>query len=128
MNKAWKIAYYLSTALFSLSMVVGGYFDLVQHPLAVETMAHLGYPAYAASIIGAAKLLGVVGIWQKKVPFLREWAYAGFMIDLVGAFISHLAVGDGAGLYMPAVLHLVVLAVSYVGYRKLGHSVPGKQA
>lgn len=128
MNKSWKVAYYISTVLFSVTMLIGGFYDLTQHPYAAETMKHLGYPLYAASIIGAAKLLGIVGLWQKKVPALREWAYAGFTIDLIGAIASHLAVGDGLGLSMPAIIHLVVLAISYTAFRKLGYRVPAKHA
>ncbi len=91
---------------------------MVQHPYALETMTHLGYPAYFATIIGVAKLLGIIGIWQKKAPFLREWAYAGFTFDLLGALASHHAVNDGFRLFIPALINLIVLIISYVTFRK----------
>ncbi len=120
-SKAWKIAFYISTGLISASMLFGGYVDFTKNPGAIEMMTHLGYPVYFAMIIGAAKILGVIGLWQTKVPFLREWAYAGFFFDLIGALISHSAVGDGAALYAPALINLMILLVSYIAFRKLGY-------
>ena len=120
MSKKWSIAYYLSTALFSLSMLLGAYFELTGAPSATAILSHLGYPAYLLYILGVAKALGVVGIWQNKVPFLREWAYAGFFIDLIGGFTSHLAVGDGPAQYSGALINLVVLIVSYIAFKRRG--------
>lgn len=120
MNKSWKTAFYISTALLSVGMLAGGYFDFTKAPEAIQAFTHLGYPAYFSVIIGAAKFLGVIGIWQSKVRFLREWAYAGFYFDLIGAFISHLAVGDGPALYAPALINLVILTISYMSFRRLG--------
>lgn len=118
--KGWKIAYYISTVLLSASMLLGSYFDSTQHPNAVVALEHLGYPAYFATIIGVAKLLGVIGIWQNKVKWLREWAYAGFFFDIIGALVSHLAVGDAFAMMVPAIISLVVVLVSYISFRRLG--------
>src|SRR3989344_1290597 len=120
MGRFWKIIYYISTVLLSISMLVQAYFDFFQLESAKELFVHLGYPLYVSSIIGAAKFLGVIGLWQNKVSFLREWAYAGFFIDFTGALISHLAVGDGIAVYGGALLHLAILLVSYASFRKLG--------
>jgi hypothetical protein len=119
MSKAWKIAYYILTVLLSLLMLVGGYFDLIQSPDAVQLFTHLGYPAYLGTILGVAKILGVIGIWQPKWPALREWAYAGFFFDVFGAVLSSIAVGDGPAMYLPIAAMLVILVLgSYVTMRK----------
>ena len=77
-------------------------------------MAHLGYPAYLPAILGTAKLLGALALLQNRVPTLREWAYAGFTINLLGATASHLFAGDPLSVaIVPAVL-LAPLALSYV--------------
>ena len=50
---------------------------------------------------------------------MKEWAYAGFAFDFIGACVSHWAVG---GLSFDAIFPLIVLgilAVSYVTYHKL---------
>jgi DoxX-like protein len=66
-------------------------------PMIRETLTHLGYPGYLLVILGAAKLLGSAALLQTRVPTLREWAYAGFMIDLIGAVASHAFTGDPLG-------------------------------
>jgi hypothetical protein len=48
-------------------------------------LAHLGYPSYLLAILGTAKLLGAPALLQNRFPTLREWAYAGFAFDLIGA-------------------------------------------
>jgi hypothetical protein len=35
-----------------------------------------------------------------RFPLVKEWAYAGIVFNMTGAFVSHAAVGDyGAGAY-----------------------------
>ncbi len=81
---------------------------------------HLGYPLYLMRILGLAKILGAVAIVTNRSRTLAEWAYAGFVFDLVGAVASHLIVGDGPIAVAPAVMLALVLA-SYRFYpRRVG--------
>ena len=57
-------------------------------------MSALGYPAYLMSILGAAKLMGVAALAVPGLPLVKEWAYAGFTFNLLGAAASHGASGD----------------------------------
>ncbi len=118
MSKPWKIAYYISTVLISVGSLLGAYFELSGNEMAVGVLTHLGYPLYVNYILGVAKILGVIGLWQNKIPFLREWAYAGFYFDLILAGVSHLAVGDGLAVISSPLINLILLTVSYVGLRK----------
>lgn len=118
MNKGWKIAYYISTVLLSAAFIFGGIDELRKSPASLALMAHLGYPAYLLSILGVAKLLAVIGVWQKKWPNLREWAYAGIFIDLTGAFVSTLAVGDGLVMTLPVIGFAAITLVSYIGLKR----------
>jgi len=57
-----------------------------------------------------------------RFPRLKEWAYAGLIFDLVGAFYSHLSVGDGLGNWLFSIIGLVLVIGSYFFYqRKLNH-------
>ncbi len=114
-----KIAYYIITVLFSLFILLGSIYDIQAGDAAVQIMQELGYPIYLLYIVGYAKILGIIGIWQNKVTFLREWAYAGLVIDLVGAFISHLAVGHGPALYSGSLIGIVLVTASYILFKKL---------
>ena len=60
----------------------------------VEAMTKLGYPLYFMTILGTAKLLGVAALLAPGRPLLKEWAYAGFGFNLLGATASHAFTGD----------------------------------
>lgn len=117
-NKTWNIIYFVATILLSASFLFGGYSELVGQEAARDVLIHLGYPLYLLYILGVAKILGVIGIWQKFSPALREWAYAGIVFDLLGATVSHIFVGDGPMIYAPALISLVVTLVSYIALKK----------
>ncbi len=118
MNKKWNIVYYVFTILLSLSYLFASYTELARWKEGIDLMVHLGYPIYLLTIIGVAKFLGVIGVWQKFSHTLREWAYAGIAINLIGAIVSHLAVGDGFAGYAPALFNLIIAALSYVALKK----------
>jgi hypothetical protein len=89
------------------------------HPAAVEIVnTRLGYPNYFLPFIGVAKLLGIVALLVPGFPTIKEWAYAGFVFDIVGALYSHICVGDPPGQWLPIFIPLILLAGSYVFYHK----------
>ena len=50
---------------------------------------------------------------------LKEWAYAGFAINLASALIAHLSVGDGPEAWGFAAATGVLWALSYFLWRNL---------
>jgi hypothetical protein len=78
----------------------------------MDGLAHLGYPAYFANLLGAAKLLGVCALLVPGLPRIKEWAYVGFAITIVSAAYSHLLSGDGLTALEPLIT-LAALALSY---------------
>ena len=50
---------------------------------------------------------------------LKEWAYAGFAINLASALIAHLSVGDGPEAWSWAVGTGVLWALSYFIWRSI---------
>ena len=84
--------------------------DIAQAPAIVSGLAHLGYPACVATILGSWKLLGVAALLAPGVTRLKEWAYAGFFFVLTGAALSHGLAGDPpTEVLVPIVLLLFVL-------------------
>jgi hypothetical protein len=117
----------LATVVFSLVMTGSGVLFLSGAPRVAEALGALGYPGYVAKLLGAAKLLGVAALWLPVPRTLREWAYAGFVFDLAGAVVSHLAsAGPAAKALQPAVL-LVPLLLSYF-FRHRGAAESGSPA
>lgn len=122
MTKREKIGYWVLTALFLLPMAGSGIPELlVGGPAATAaSIVHLGYPLYLMRILGLAKILGAVAIVTNRSRTLAEWAYAGFVFDLVFAVASHLIVGDGPIAVAPAVMLALVLASYRLYPRRVG--------
>jgi uncharacterized membrane protein YphA (DoxX/SURF4 family) len=107
------IGYWVTTALVALAFGMGGVMDVMAGPDVAAIMTHLGYPLYVARIIGVFKVLGTVAVLAPGMARVKEWAYAGIAIDLIGAAASHAAVGDGPKDILPPVVLLVVAAASW---------------
>jgi len=114
--------YWVFTGLFSALMLASAIPDILVDPVAVKGMHEgLGYPVYLIPFVGTAKLLGVLAILLPVNRRLKEWAYAGLFIDLIGATYSIIAVGSPAANYLFMVLPLTIAALSYAFYqRKVG--------
>lgn len=106
-------AYWASTFLFAAYMGFSAYAYLTHEPRMMEAFASLGYPRYFPTILGVAKLLGIIVVVIPGTPQLKEWAYAGFTFTFVGAIISHLASGQKREAMMPIVA-LVIMSLSYL--------------
>ena len=116
--KIIKIIYWVVTILFSLFMLYSGFSEVTQIQQAQEIMKHLGYPIYVNTIIGAAKILGALAILQWKFRTLKEWAYAGFTIDFIGAGASLYFAGDGILMALSTTIFLAVMFISYFLWKK----------
>ena len=112
-----KIIYWIATIWLSLGMFSTGVVQLMKGkggaPGGLESMFHLGYPAYLLTLLGSWKILGVVAVLVPKFPLLKEWAYAGFFFAMSGAVYSHLEAGDPWSELFPSVLLIVMIAVSW---------------
>lgn len=111
--KTVKIAYWISTIIFSLMMLMDGYGGVARVEDGQVVMKHLQYPVYLLSIVGTAKILGAVAILQPKFQTIKEWAYAGFAINFVGAAASRAFMGDSAG---EIIVPLVALGIMFIPY------------
>jgi DoxX-like family len=111
---ARRYAYWICTGLLALWLTPSGVLDIILAPGVVKILNHLGYPAYLGPILGVAKLLGMAAILYPRTRILREWAYAGITIDLLGAFVSHSVVHDPLGIRITPLLVMALAAVSYL--------------
>ena len=120
MTKRNKIIYWIATVWLALGMLSTGTIQLFKakaegalSPPGVYGITHLGYPVYFLTILGIWKLLGVVAVLIPKFPLLKEWAYAGFFFAMSGAVFSHVASGDAVKENFPALLLLILTAISW---------------
>ena len=96
------IGYWLTTALITFELLVGGTADLLRGRTLLlagdpvtEVVAGLGYPVYVLTILGIWKLIGTVALLVPGFHRIKEWAYAGAFFLLTGAAASNVASGHG---------------------------------
>jgi hypothetical protein len=111
--------YWIATLLFVMPQGWAAVQYLIEAPRMTATITLLGYPSYFMAILGVAKLLGIAAIMTGISPTLKEWAYAGFTFDAVGAFASHLSAGDPLYVALVPVGFLGVQLISYFAWKRL---------
>ena len=120
-GKVKVIIYWVLAAVFCLQMGFTAYAEL-RLPQVAAAFTHLGFPGYFRVELSFAKLIGVVLLLAPVPARLKEWAYAGFAIDLASAVIAHRAVGDGPQAWGWAAATLVLWGLSYLFWRRLQRS------
>ncbi|MFM6976130.1 MAG: DoxX family protein [Sphingobacteriaceae bacterium] len=116
--KKEKIIYWTTTLLVCLLGAAPAitYFTM---PQAVEGFKHVGFPDYFRIELGVGKLVGMLILLIPAVSArVKEWAYVGFGITYISAFIAHLAVDGIANTWGP-VLAFTLLLASYIYFHKL---------
>lgn len=93
--KKLKTIYWIITIVFVAAMLTSTVPSILMLPYSVEHFRdHLGFPAYFLFFTGLTKSLGIIALFIPGFPKVKEWVYAGFTFDLIGAIYSTLAVGD----------------------------------
>jgi hypothetical protein len=116
--KTNKIIYWISTAFLSLFMLFSAY-SYLTNPDMKAAFVHLGFPGYFRVELAMAKILGSLALLVPMIPALiKQFAYAGFTITFVSAFVAHTSSGDPMSVAIMPVIALAILAVSYLFYRK----------
>ena len=123
--RAITIAFWTVTALFCLEMSFTAYWELMQLPAAAQAFARLGFPAdYFRVELSWAKVLGVAALLIPIRPArvnsrVKEWAYAGFAINLISALIAHFSIHDRPVAFAPSSITSVLWVLSYYFWRRL---------
>jgi hypothetical protein len=112
-SKGRKIAYWITTGIVALGTAFSGVMSLINPPELAVVYETLGYPLYLAVLIGVAKLLAALTLVVPRFPRLKEWAYAGLVIDMIGAFYSHVMVSDPAQSIASPLVFLTLTMASY---------------
>src|SRR5689334_1447117 len=111
------VGFWIATVVFCLQIGFTAYAQL-RLPQVADAFAHLGFPDYFRIELSLAKLIGVVLLLAPVPSRMKEWAYAGFAIDLASALIAHFAVGDGVQAWSWPAGTGVLWALSYFLWRK----------
>ena len=117
--KTTKILYWVFTVLLVALMLFSAVGSFMKNPEGEAFMKHIGYPFSVLKLLAIAKILGIIAILVPGYPRLKEWAYAGFAFDLIGAIYAFVAIGDPIAKYAFMLVALVFVFGSYICYHKL---------
>ena len=124
-SKGVATAFWIVTGLFCLEMAFTAYYELRVLPQAAQAFARLGFPS--DSFRQELSWAKVVGILLLMVPAsstrLREWAYAGFALNLTSALIAHASIHDRLAAFIPSTLTSLLWICSYCLWRRMEKTV-----
>lgn len=118
-NKTLTISYWVLTLLVAIAMLADGVAGLMLEQTGQEVMRQLGYPVYIMTITGVAKLLGAVALVQTRFVTIKEWAYAGFTINFIGAGASWLLAGKDLSFVIAPLVALALLFGTYFLWKQV---------
>ncbi len=109
--------YRIATALLTLLMTFSATMYYIQYEMVSETFLKLGFPTFIIYPLAILKITGLIVIWANKSKMLKEWAYAGFVFELLLAIGAHISIQDGE--QYAALVGLILVVISYIYNRKL---------
>ena len=117
--KRYKTIFWVSSTLLFLTQ--GLMPLLTMHSDASKAaMTQLGYPAYFGVMLAVFKFFGGLAIVLPKVPGrVKEWAFAGFAIDFICAFISLWATGADLPVLLFPLMALLILILCYYAFYQI---------
>jgi uncharacterized membrane protein YphA (DoxX/SURF4 family) len=116
--KATRIFYWIFTAIVGLMMLYSAYAYLYV-PQVAQGFEHLGFPSYFRVELAVWKIIGALLLLLPVPSMVKEWAYAGFAITFISAFVAHTASGDPVSRRMLPVIFLILLIGSYLTFHRL---------
>jgi len=114
--KIEKIAYWIATLMMCGLFASSAFMYFTKYDMVAGFFEQLGYPTYVIYPLAILKVLGIVAIMSKLSVTLKEWAYAGFFLDLILASAAHYHAGHPVGL---SVFGLIPWGISYFLDRRL---------
>jgi DoxX-like family len=120
-SKGVTIGFWIFTGLFCLEMSFTAYYELAILPAAAQAFARLGFPAdYFRVELSWAKVAGVIALLVPMIPArFKEWAYAGFAINLVSALIAHFSISDRPAAFIASTITSILWGLSYFFWNRL---------
>jgi uncharacterized membrane protein YphA (DoxX/SURF4 family) len=125
--KAIKITYWVTTSIVAIMMTYSAFMYVTKEGVQ-QVFQHLGYPSYFRVELAIAKLIGAVLLLAPVAARIKEWAYMGFVLVFISAFIAHTASGDPISYRLNPIIFLGLLVVSYMTFHKLHKQVQSERS
>ena len=92
--KRLSLYYKISLILFCTLFIGSAVLTVADTKGSYEVFAHLQFPDWILYPLSLSKLLGVIAIVWSKCKTLKDFAFAGFLYDLLLAFGAHFVNDD----------------------------------
>ena len=113
-SKTKEILFWITTIIIAIAYFITGLGNLLSFSHIALDMAHLGYPVYFLKILGVWKILAAIVIVIPGIRRIKEWAFAGMMLDLSGASLSRYYSGDAWPTIVIPIGISILVTVNYV--------------
>lgn len=113
-----KTRYWIAKCFISFFMLFSAYFSYTH----AEDLSKLGFPDYFRIELVTAKIIGAIVLLLPITPVrVKEWVYAGFIIEMISALIAHICSGDPVSriIFVSVDFILILLSINYVSKRDL---------
>jgi len=118
--KTTRILYWVFTVLIILLMLSSAYSSLFNPGQTQAFAKNIGFPVYLFTFLAIAKIFGSIVLLVPRFSRLKEWAYAGFTFDLMGATDIFINTHSPFAQWGPFMLAgFIFLSGSYICYHKL---------
>ena len=114
-----KIIYWVFTILLIAMMLMSAVTSFMPNPQGEAMMKFIGYPYNVLYLLGIAKILGIIALLVPGFNRLKEWAYAGFTFDLIGACYAFYMIGTPVADTAFMLVGLILVFGSYIYHHKL---------
>jgi hypothetical protein len=122
-SKKIKIAYWLVLVLLTVGILLSAVPSVLKLPYAVAHFCNvLKLPEYLLVFTGLLKLVGLIILYLPNYTKLKEWTFAGFTFDLIGAWYCNSMALNSFTATIPIIMYVVILFTLYYLYNKLNTS------
>ena len=108
--KVQRIIYWIATGLICALMLFSASMYIVNISDVQAAFEGFGHPSYIVIPLAILKICGVLIILWRGIPWLTEWAYAGFFFNIILATAAHNAAGESI---TQTLIALIILLISY---------------
>lgn len=114
-----KIIYWVLTGIVALMMIMSAVMYLT-NPEIAQNFTKMGFQDFFRIELAIAKAIGAVVLLIPVIPArIREWAFAGFAITFISAFVAHVSMGDPTSMTVMPLIMLVILSISHYFFLQL---------
>lgn len=118
-NKTINIAYWCILVLLTIGMLLSAIPSVLKLPYAIEHFTNvLKLPEYLLVFTGVLKLAGLLALYIPKFPKLKEWVFAGFSFDLLGAWYCNVTAMQSFAAGIAVIVYFALLMALYYFYGK----------